>query len=521
MYLRKSRADDPMLTVEEVLSKHESKLDEWSDRNLHERIPESNRLRELVSGESISDRSQFQKVLKMVESPSIKAVLVVDVARLGRPDTAEIGMISKIFRYTNICVITPERTFNVADDFEREMFENELKRGNYYLEASKKQLSRGREISAGSGNYICSKPPYGYDKITIIENKRRCPTLAVNEEQANIIRMIFNAYVYENVGTQTIANRLNDLNIKPPKSELWSADTIRDMLENTVYIGKIRWNQRKAVLVVDNGKFRKTRPKTPEKSVITSEGKHEAIISEELFNAAQAKRGRSHRTCANKELRNPLASLLYCECGRSMSYRHSTRGDQKYRKEPRLVCNGQNHCGNGSCSVTEIVDVVADVLRKKIAEFEVDVNNNNDEASKLQEKLIKSLEKKMTEINAKELSMWESQMNPDPNNRMPAHVFQALTAKLSKEREDTEAALAKAKEVAAAPISNEVKRVTLQNALDTLLDDNISVSEKNRFLKTCISRITYHREPAQRSLGKGNGRGSISPPVDVDVKLLF
>ena len=369
MYLRKSRADDPMLSVEEVLSKHESKLDDWADRNLSAPIPERNRLRELVSGESISDRSEFQKVLKLVESPAIKAVLVVDVARLGRPDTAEIGLISKIFRYTNICVITPERTFNVADDFEREMFENELKRGNYYLEASKKQLSRGREISAGSGNYICSKPPYGYDKITIIENKRRCPTLAVNEEQANVVRMIFNAYVNENVGTQTIANRLNDLNIKPPQSALWSADTIRDMLENAVYIGKIRWNQRKAVLVVDNGEFRKTRPKTPERSVITAEGKHEAIISEELFNAAQAKRGRSHRTCANKELRNPLASLLYCECGRSMSYRHSTRGNNQYRKEPRLVCNGQKHCGNGSCSVTEIVDFVAELLKKKIAEF--------------------------------------------------------------------------------------------------------------------------------------------------------
>ena len=521
MYLRKSRADDPMLSVEEVLSKHESKLDDWADRNLSAPIPEHNRLRELVSGESISDRSEFQKVLKLVESPAITAVLVVDVARLGRPDTAEIGLISKIFRYTNICVITPERTFNVADDFEREMFENELKRGNYYLEASKKQLSRGREISAGSGNYICSKPPYGYDKITITENKRRCPTLAVNEEQANVVRMIFNAYVNENVGTQTIANRLNDLNIKPPQSALWSADTIRDMLENAVYIGKIRWNQRKAVLVVDNGEFRKTRPKTPERSVITAEGKHEAIISEELFNAAQAKRGRSHRTCANKELRNPLASLLYCECGRSMSYRHSTRGNNQYRKEPRLVCNGQKHCGNGSCSVTEIVDFVAELLKKKIAEFEVDIKNENDESTKMQEKLIKNLEKKLVEINARELSMWESQVDPDPNNRMPTHVFQALTAKLSKEREETEAALLKARETAAVPISNEVKRVTLQNALDALLDDNVSISEKNRFLKTCISRITYHREPAQRILGKGNGRGYISPPADIDVKLLF
>ena len=521
MYLRKSRADDPTLTVEEVLSKHESRLDEWTDRVLSARIPECNRYRELVSGESISDRDEFQKVLKLVESPSIKAVLVVDVSRLGRPDTAEIGLISKIFRYTNIRVITPERIFNVADDYEREMFENELKRGNYYLEASKKQLSRGRDISAGSGNFICSKAPYGYDKTTIIVNKRRCPTLAVNEEQANVVRMIFNAYVNENIGTQTIANRLNDLNIKPPQAERWSADSIRGILENHVYISVIKWNKRKAALVVENGKFRKTRPKTPERHVITSEGKHEAIISEELFNAAQAKRGRTHRTCANKELRNPLASILFCECGRSMSYRHSTRGENKYRKEPRLVCNDQKHCGNGSCSVTEMVDFVAKLLREKIAEFEVEAKNGNDGSEKFHEKLIKSLEKKLADISAKELSMWESQMDPDPDKRMPSHVFQALTAKLSKEKEEAEAALIKAREAAAAPISNEEKRVTLQNALDALLDDSISVAEKNRFLKMCIERITYHREPAQRILGKGNGRGVIPAPIEIDVTMMF
>ena len=79
MYLRKSRADDPLLSVEEVLSKHETRLDEWVDRNLTAPIPTGNRFKEVVSGESIADRPEFQKVLKLVESPSIKAVLVVEV----------------------------------------------------------------------------------------------------------------------------------------------------------------------------------------------------------------------------------------------------------------------------------------------------------------------------------------------------------------------------------------------------------------------------------------------------------
>ena len=516
IYLRKSRADDPLLSVEEVLSKHETRLDEWVDRNLTAPIPVANRFKEVVSGESIADRPEFQKVLKLVESPSIKAVLVVEVSRLGRPDMEEIGKISKIFRYTNTMVITPERIFNIADEFERSMFEEELKRGNFYLEYSKKLLSRGRDISVKSGNYICSKPPYGYDKITIIEDKRKCPTLAINEEQANVVRKIFDWYVNENIGTQVISNRLNELNIKPPQVSNWTPDSIRTILENPVYIGMIRWNERKAVLVVDNGKFRKTRPKTSPDEMILCKGKHDPIISEELFYAAQEKRGRSHRTCDNKELRNPLASLLFCKCGKAMSYRHSTRGEYKYRK-PMLCCNGQKYCGSGSCSVDEMLDFVANLLRDKIAEFEVEIEKGNNNANQFHEKLIASLEKKLVDLNSKELSLWEAQL--DTENKMPAHIFQALTDKLVKEREETETALAKAKEAISTPIDYERKRLTFQKALDALLDDEVSVAEKNHLLKACIDRIEYHRDAPERMLGKGVGKQWILAPIELDVKL--
>ncbi|MEE0968558.1 MAG: hypothetical protein U0M06_04210, partial [Clostridia bacterium] len=54
IYLRKSRADDPLLSVSEVLLKHESILNEWTEKNLKALIPEENRFKEVVSGESIA-----------------------------------------------------------------------------------------------------------------------------------------------------------------------------------------------------------------------------------------------------------------------------------------------------------------------------------------------------------------------------------------------------------------------------------------------------------------------------------
>ena len=519
MYLRKSRADDPMLSVEEVLSKHEERLDEWVEKNLSAPIPIENRFKEIVSGgDSIADRPEFQKILKLIEQPNIKAVLCVETSRLGRPDTEEIGKISKMFRYTNTMVITPSRAYDLTDKGERDMFENELKMGQYYLEYSKTIMKNGIDWSVKSGNYICSKPLYGYDKITIVVDKKKCPTLAVNEEQANIVRMVFDWYVNENIGTQVIADRLNEMGVKPPMIELWRADTIRRMLENKHYIGFVKRNERKASVVVDNGEFKKTRLKNKGDDFILCKGKHEAIISEELFNAAQAKRGRTHRTSDNKELRNPLASLLYCECGRAMSYRHSTRGSLQYR-EPRLVCNGQKYCGCGSCSITEMMDFTVDLLKQKIREYSEEVSDENDETAKLHEKQVKNLEKKLADLNMKELALWEAQL--DTENKMPSHIFQSLTDKLNKERGETEYALAKAREVAEKPMNNEVKRVTLQKALDALLDDEVSVAGKNLYLKECIERITYHREPAQRIVGKGKGRGYISPPIELDVKMIF
>lgn len=517
-YLRKSRADDPLLSIEEVLSKHETILNEWAERNLGKIVPEENKYREVVSGETIADRPEFQKVLKRIESPKIKAILVVEVQRLSRGDLEDAGRLIKLLRYTNTLVITPMKTFDLKDEYDRDIFERELKRGNEYLEYQKKIMGRGRVLSASQGNYIGTKPPYGYDKIVVMDGKRKCPTLAINEERADIVRMIFNAYVHENTGTSSIANRLNDLQIKPPKSTKWTADTIRDLLENPHFIGMVRWNQRKAVLVVDNGEFRKTRPKTAESEVILVKGRHEAIISEELFYAAQEKRGRSHRTCDNRSLRNPLASLLFCECGRAMSYRHSTRGDLNYR-EPRLVCNDQHHCGNGSCSVSELVEFVANILRQKISEYEIEVKQGKTDTDDFHEKLIKNLEKKLSDIGAREISLWESQVDPDPAVRMPPHIFQTLTDKLTKEREETELALAEARTAVTTRVNYATLIVTLQKALDALLDDKVSVAEKNQLLKACIQRITYRRDIPQRVLGKGAGRQWTSPPIELDVKL--
>lgn len=77
MYLRKSRSDNPYETVEEVLSRHETMLQEYAEKAYGYRIPESQIYREVVSGEKIHTRPEMQILLKRIESSDVKSVLVV------------------------------------------------------------------------------------------------------------------------------------------------------------------------------------------------------------------------------------------------------------------------------------------------------------------------------------------------------------------------------------------------------------------------------------------------------------
>ena len=535
VYLRKSRTDDPLLTVEEVLAKHEAILDEWAERNLGEKIPEENKFREVVSGETIADRPEVQTVLKKIESPKYKALLIVEVQRLSRGDLEDAGRLIKLLRFTNTLIITPPKTYDLRDEYDRDSFERELKRGNEFLEYQKKIMNRGRLLSVSQGNYIGSRPPYGYDKVWVMEGKRKCPTLAINEEEANVVRMIFDMYVNKDMGAPSICNHLDSLGIKPPKGKHWSKAALKDMLENVHYLGKVKWNWRKTVTIVEDGEIIKTSPKSKIGEYLIYDGKHEAIISEELFNAAREKQGRNHRAKPTTKVRNPFASLLYCQCGRIMTLRTYKAHDGK----PRMICNDHGHCHTGSCTFDELLEAVVDILKQCIADFEIRVKSDNGDAMKLHEKLLKSLEKKMQELEAKELAQWEAQANPDSSQRMPAHIFKVLNEKLLKEMYEVKEAMCNARKSMPDPVDYQEKLFRFKEALDALLDPEVDAQVKNRLLKDCIERIDYNREKPERikstekrtrKNGRIDGRSLkpnplktggnwTSPPIELDVKL--
>lgn len=522
VYLRKSRSDDPLLSVEEVLQKHETILNEWAERNLSGKIPAKNYYREVVSGETIADRPKMIALLQRIESPKVKAILIVEVQRLSRGDLEDAGRLIKLLRYTNTFVITPQKTYDLRDEYDRDAFERELKRGNEFLEYQKKILNRGRLLSVQQGNFIGSIPPYGYRKIWIEEGKRSCPTLEIVEAEADVVRMIFDWYVNENLGRVTIAHRLNELGVKPRKGGRWAQDTIKTILENVHYIGKVKWNWRKTINIVEDGVILRSRPKSAIDEYLIFDGKHEAIVTPEIFQAAREKQGRNHRAKAKTKVRNPLAGLLYCQCGRAMTLRTYKKNGEE-RSAPRLLCDDQAHCKTTSCLYSEIIERVCEILQQCIDDFEIRITSTASNSAELHTRLIQRLQTQLAELERKEVSQWEKYSEEG----MPKHIFDTLNEKVLREKEEVQQALCNAQASSPEPVNYEERLHRFREALEALQNPDISAARKNALLKTCIDRIVYNRGKAVRVTtqmvgGKGKlptGGTWSTPPIELEVKL--
>ena len=529
-YDRKSRSDDPLLSVEEVLEKHGKILEEYATKHLGGPIPEENKYKEVGSAESLDGRPEILRILKAVESPAIKAVMVVDVQRLSRGDLEDAGRLIKILRYTNTHVITPYKTYDLRDEYDRDAFERELKRGNEYLEYFKKIQARGRLASVKEGNYIGSVAPYGFNRTTIQEGKKTCHTLIERKDQADVVRMIFNWYCNEDIGVTNICRRLEELGIKTKTGcSTWKASIIFSILENVHYIGCVRWNWRKTIKIIEDQEIRKLRPKAKVDEYLIFEGKHDGIVSEELFYKAREIRGKRHRTKRNLSLRNPFSGIMYCKCGSKIGYNTYRRNGVEYAP-PKLVCNNQYHCKTGSADFAEIYADVCDAIKKCIKDFEVRIKNDKDDSIKLHRDLVLRLEAKLKELEEKEVAQWEAQYDPDPDKRLPQEIFKKLNQKLLAEKEEINKALCKAKGSMPKEINYKEELLKFEDALEALEDPEVDAKEKNQYLKNIIDRIEYERGPIVRvtkanaeeyGIDTSKGLKYYTPPYKIKLKLKY
>lgn len=328
IYLRKSRADlDAERRGEgETLARHRRALTQLAEsRGLNVvKIYE-----EIVSADTISDRPQMQALLAAVEAGEYAGVIVNDADRLARGDSIDQGVVKQAFYTSKTLIITPFKTYDPDDESDEDFFDFSLFMARFEYRKTKLRLQTGRMRSAAEGNYLGSRPVFGYRRVK--REDRSGWTLEIIPEEAEIVRMVFNWYAYgENgkpLGSEQIANRLNAMGLKSYLGGPFFADRVRRMLRLPIYIGEVSWNKNVKRVRSSGGVRTVTREKNSTPIVV--ENAHPAIIDRALWDLVQSM-FRSHKKIpksATAPVANVLAGLVKCSiCGRTMQRKPDASG---------------------------------------------------------------------------------------------------------------------------------------------------------------------------------------------------
>lgn len=467
MYLRKSRAD---MEAEargegETLAKHEKALTELAKKL---NLSVVKQYREIVSGENISARPQMQALLTGVNEGKYEGVLVMEIERLARGDTMDQGYVAQAFKDSNTKIITPVKTYDPNNEFDEEYFEFSLFMSRREYKTIRRRMNAGRIATIKDGNYITPVPPYGYKKI---HPEPKVYTLEIIPEQAEVIKLIFDMRLNGH-GARAIAAELNRLGVSPMKTQYWESISVKKILRNQVYAGRIHWySKRDGDIVCD--------------------GRHEAIIPPEVFDKVQ-KMIEEHplaHVSSNCELLNYYSGIMYCaNCGHQLRRRFI-----KSSGKAHMLCRYRSCQGFVVSSTMESIDAaLIEIIQHKISQLKT-------------VKTQKAVEK--TEQSVDKKSIVEAELTRLKNQK--AKIYDLLEQGVYSTQEFLERSSVISDKIASAEaelktilqeqtspkLSDEELLFRLQNFM--LQFDKAEPDTKNVLLKSIIKRIEYSKTKRQ------------------------
>lgn len=506
MYLRKSRADLELeaLGEGETLAKHREMLRALAARhNIH---PDQITIyQEILSGESIEDRPEMQRLLDNVYAKKYKGVLVVEVERLARGNTKDQGEVAEAFQLTDTKIITPSKIYDPSDEFDQEYFEFGLFMSRREYKTIRRRLEAGKRQSAMDGNYLLPQRIFGYN---IYRKDKQNRYLVANEEEAKYVRMIFDYFTEDGRTCGWIARQLTLMGVPLVRNgKEWSPSNIRDILQNRHYIGMISWGACKTVKTKDQstGKMRKCKVKAPPEEIPCIKGKHKAIISDQQFQKAQdIFTERALPLNHGVEIVNPLAGILHCAaCGKSMSW-----FDSKRSRMIRYVHRESNICSVKSLPASAVLDGVVEALKLYLEDFEAKSKNDENASERLRRlEAIASMEAELSKLEKKRKRLFDD-YEDDVYTR---DEFIERKQKNALDIENLSNAIRLEKESLPETIDYKERITTVHRLINTITSTSLTASEKNAFLKTYIQDIKYS------AIDYGPGKGG-KPILEVILK---
>ena len=284
------------------------------------------------SGKNIQGRLAFQQMLQDITNrkDAIDYVLVFKLSRFGRNAADVLNSLQTMQDY-GVNLICVEDGIDSSKDAGKLMISVLSAVAEIERENIRAQTMAGREQKAREGKWNGGFAPYGYK----LENGK----LLINEDEAEVIRIIFDKYIHTNLGTSAVAEYLNDHGYSKVIRQNgmmpgFSAAFVTDVLDNPVYMGKIAYGRRKTEKKIGT---RNEMHVVVQDNFPVYEGLHNAIISEEGWQLAQEKRKKNafvREKVRDLNHAHVLSGILRCpDCGKGLYGNISTphKKDNKIR----------------------------------------------------------------------------------------------------------------------------------------------------------------------------------------------
>mgnify|MGYP002533290153 FL=1 len=319
-----------------------------------------------ISGGSTKKRDNFNRMIRDAKAGMFDFIITKEISRFSRSTLDSIRYTQELLDY-NVGVFFQNDNINTLDTDSE--FRLVIMAGVAQDEIRKlsERLKFGFRQAIKNGHVLGNDKLYGYDKKDCV--------LTVNEEEAEIIRIIFDLYGNQRLGTRTISKRLMELGYTSREGNAFNTLTIRHILENPKYKGWYCGNKSQSVdyrtkrnILLDESEW----VTYPDPSI-------PAIVSEELWNRANAlykkrrEEMKSHSSGLSFHNRYPYSAKIYCEEHGTTFHRQVIQ--TKKGQQEVWQCKVYRSHGRAACSAPQIrssdLDVIlSDIFKKLVRDKE-------------------------------------------------------------------------------------------------------------------------------------------------------
>lgn len=324
------------------------------------------------------DRPSFKKMLSDIDEGKINLVIVKDLSRFGR-NYVEAGMYVQRFTDSNIRFIAADDNYDSLVNSDDLLFPIKNVVNEMYARDVSKKTKAAKKAKARDGQFIGSKAPFGYK---IDPNDRH--HLIVDEPAAQVVKRIFRL-ASEGVGYNKMAKIFREEKVLTPiayfnlnnpdyfKSDYWRKEfdwhvtSIRAILNNEVYLGKLVYGKQRNKSMKSKEKVR-----NPKEDWIVVENCHEPIITQELCDTVHKILNAKHRPAKAGEVQM-FAGLLYCsDCGHCLTYSQKQRKDGSYHGAYSCwmyKTHGKEYCASHYITFDTIYELVLIDIQRNLFQY--------------------------------------------------------------------------------------------------------------------------------------------------------